>query len=85
MGKTPKEIRDAVGNTVAARGNIVHSSISSSNNESEGNLAEDISRLQSAAHLFNPALTYKANDLALSPDPLNLLIRAKRPFYVILH
>ena len=64
--RTPQEIRAAVGNTVATRGNIIHASISTANNESEGQLVEDISRIQSAILDYNAATsTYKIGDLVL--------------------
>ena len=56
--RTPKEIRDEVGDTVAARGNIVHVSVSDVNNESEGQLTEDISRIQSAVKAFSASIPY---------------------------
>ncbi len=64
MGKTPKEIRD-VSSATAIRGNIIHSSTSTSNNESVGVLSEDISRVQSAIHSYSNLLTYKLNDLVV--------------------
>lgn len=46
MGKTPKEIREA-SSGVAADDNVIHASTSTSDNESIGILAEDISKLSS--------------------------------------
>jgi len=62
--RTPQEIRAAVGNTTAARGNIVHVSKSNSDNESEGQLTEDISRIQSAIKF------YKIDGTPYIPDDL---------------
>ncbi len=62
--RTPKEIRDEVGNTVAIRENIVHVSKSISDNESEGQLVEDVSRAQSAAKQYQ-MITYKIGDFVI--------------------
>lgn len=74
MGKTPKEIRD-VSSATAVHGNVIHSSTSTSNNESVGVLSEDISRIQSAIQHYSETRTYKLNDLITYPDiPLLVLI-----------
>lgn len=74
MGKTPKEIRD-VSSATAIRGNVIHSSTSTSNNESVGVLSEDISRIQNAIHQYSASQTYKVGDLIIEPNqPFLVLI-----------
>ena len=65
--RTPKEIRDAISPTATpVRGDVAH--LSKSDNESEGVLTEDISRLQSALNNYSASLTYGIGDFVLESE-----------------